>query len=173
LVVTAAILPGVTIGRLVDAAIAVILMALFNALIRPVILVLAAPISLILTGILVLVLQVVTFLVIVPLAPGIEVNGFLTALVASFIYAGINTVLTSVFAIDSGGSYFGLLVSTMLAKRSSGATTDQPGLVIIQIDGLAHPLLATRVRAGSVNTMSGWIRDGSHTLSRWEAILPS
>ena len=56
------------------------------------ILALVAPISLVLTGILVLVLQVLTFLVIVPLAPGVEVNGFLTALVGSFIYAAVNTV---------------------------------------------------------------------------------
>ena len=50
-----------------------------------------------------------------------------------------------------------------MAKRASGAT-DQPGLVIIQIDGLAHPILAGRVRAGSVNTIANWIRDGSHEL---------
>ena len=29
------------------------------------------------------------------------------------------------------------------------------------------------MRAGSVNTMAGMVRDGSHKLSRWEAILPS
>ena len=45
--------------------------------------------------------------------------------------------------------------------------------MIIQIDGLAHPILAGRMRAGSVNTMADWVRDGSHKLSRWEAILPS
>ena len=38
LYLTAGLLPGIRIGRLVDAAVAVILMALFNALIRPVIL---------------------------------------------------------------------------------------------------------------------------------------
>ena len=173
LVLTAAIMPGVTIGRLVDAAIAVILMTLFNALVRPVILILVAPISLVLTGILVIVLQIVTFLIIVPLSPGVEVNGILTAFIASFIYAAINTLLTSIFAIDSGGSYFGLLVSTLMANRAKPTTTDRPGLVIIQIDGLAHPILAGRVRAGTVNTIGSWIRDGSHKLSRWEAILPS
>ena len=78
--------------------------------------------SLLLTGILVIVLQIVTFLVIVPLAPGVEVNGVLTAFIASFIYAAVNTVLTSIFAIDSGGSYFGLLVSTMMAKRATTPT---------------------------------------------------
>ena len=59
-----------------------------------------------------------------------------------------------------------------MVKRSQGHT-DKPGLVIIQIDGLAHPILAGRMRAGSVNTMAGLVRDGSHKLSRWEAILPS
>ena len=59
-----------------------------------------------------------------------------------------------------------------MAKRAA-PPTDKPGLVIVQIDGLAHPILAGRVRAGSVNTMGSWIRDGSHKLSRWEAILPS
>ena len=60
----------------------------------------------------------------------------------------------------------------MLAKGAAAAS-DKPGLVIIQIDGLAHPILAGRMRAGSVNTMANWVRDGSHKLSRWEAILPS
>ena len=45
--------------------------------------------------------------------------------------------------------------------------------MIIQIDGLAYPILAGRIRAGSVNIIGSWVRDGSHKLSRWEAILPS
>jgi hypothetical protein len=60
----------------------------------------------------------------------------------------------------------------LMVKRSGGHT-DKPGLVIIQIDGLAHPILAGRMRAGSVNTMASLVRDGSHKLSKWEAILPS
>ena len=124
LIITAGILPGIVIGRLVDAAIAVVLMTLFDSLIRPVILAVVAPISLVLTGILVLVLQAVTFLVIVPLSPGVEVNGFFTALIASFIYAAVNTVLTSIFAIDGGGSYFSLLVAT--SRRWPRVRTPHP-----------------------------------------------
>ena len=123
-------------------------------------------------GILVLVLQVVTFLVIVPLSPGVEVDGFTAAFIASLIYAAINTALTAIFGIDRGGSFFGLLIAQLHAKRAA-PKTDKPGVVIIQIDGLAHPIMAGRVRAGSVNTMAGWIRDGSHKLARWEATLPS
>ncbi len=85
---------------------------------------------------------------------------------------GFNTLLTAILGVDSGDSFYGLLIQSLLVERAAEAT-DQPGLVILQIDGLAHPILAGRIRAGSVNTMAGWIRDGSHTLSRWEAILPS
>ncbi len=166
------LLPRMTIDRPLDAAIAVIFIALFNAAVRPVILALAAPVSLILVGILVLVLQVISFVVVAQWAPGVHVDGFLTALIGSFIYAIINTILTAILGVDRGGSYYGSLVQRLLVKRSRGHT-DKPGLVIIQIDGLAHPILAGRMRAGSVNTMAGMVRDGSHKLSRWEAILPS
>jgi uncharacterized membrane protein YvlD (DUF360 family) len=135
LYLTAAILPGIRIGRLVDAAVAVILMALFNALIRPVILAFASSRSLVLTGIMVIVLQVVTFLLIAPLAHGVFVDGLISALIGSFIYAAIDTALTSILGVDSGGSYFGLLVSSLLAKQTK-EKSDAPGLVVIQIDGL-------------------------------------
>jgi len=169
---TAWIMPRLTVDSALDAALAVIAIALFNAAIRPVVLALAAPISLILVGIMVLVLQVLSFIVAARWAPGIHVDGFGTALVASFVYAIFNTILTAILGIDSGGSYYSTLVQRLLVKRSVGQS-DKPGLVIIQIDGLAHPILAGRMRAGSVNTLAGWVRDGSHKLSRWEAILPS
>jgi uncharacterized membrane protein YvlD (DUF360 family) len=169
---TAWLLPGISVVRPLDAIIAVILMGLFNVLVRPLLLALVAPRSLVLTGILVIVLQVVVFLVVVPIAPGVQVNGFFSALIGSFIYAAFNTTLTAILGVDTGGSYFGLLVQNLLSTGGA-PRSDQPGLVIVQIDGLAHPILAGRVRAGSVNTIASWIRSGSHTLSRWEAILPS
>jgi uncharacterized membrane protein YvlD (DUF360 family) len=169
---TAWIMPRLTVDGASAAVLAVVLISLFNAGVRPVVLALAAPVSLILVGVLVLVLQIVSFVVIAQWAPGVHVDGFGTALVASFVYAIINTILTAILGVDSGDSYYGLLVQRLLVKRSQGHT-DKPGLVILQIDGLAHPILAGRMRAGSVNTMAGMVRDGSHKLSRWEAILPS
>ncbi len=162
---TAFIVPGIAVVRVVDAVIAVSLMGLFNVLVRPLLLSIVAPRSLVLTGILVIVLQVLVFLVVAPIAPGVQVDTFLSALIGSFIYAAINTTLTAILGVDRGGSFFGLLVSNLLSSGAA-AKTDQPGVVIIQIDGLAHPILAGRVRAGSVNTLAGWIRSGSHVLSR-------
>src|SRR6185503_18807913 len=141
-------------------------------LVRPVLLTFVGSRSLVWLAVLVLVVQVLTFLVIAPLANGVEVDGFFSALIGSFVFAAFNTLLTAILGVDRDGTYFGLLVSSLMAKRSA-PKSDRPGLVIIQIDGLAHPILAARVRAGSVNTIAGWIRDGSHRLSQWEALLPS
>jgi uncharacterized membrane protein YvlD (DUF360 family) len=169
---TAAILPNITVDRFLDGIMVIILMALLNAVIRPVILAFVASRSLVLTGITVLVLQILVFLVSANLVPGVHVANLLAALVGSFVFAGLNTGLTAILGVDSGDSFYGLLIQNLLIKRA-GPKTDEPGLVIIQIDGLAHPILAGRMRAGSVNTMANWVRDGSHQLSRWEAILPS
>ena len=169
---TSLILPGLTIDQFLDGVIAVILMALLNAIVRPAILAFVAPRSLILTGIAVIVIQVLVFLIAANVVAGMQVGGFLSALIASFVYAGINTVLTAILGLDSGDSFYGLLIQNLLINRA-GPRSEAPGLVIVQIDGLAHPILAGRIRAGSVNTMAGWVRDGSHTLSKWEALLPS
>src|SRR3954447_12054933 len=169
---TAAIVPGIEIDSIWAAALAVILVGLFNALVRPVLLAIVAPWSLVAMGILVIVLQIVSFFVIAQLSPGVQVSRPSIALVGSIVYTIINTTLISLLGIDRGGSYFGALVQMMRTKHGV-KPTDREGLVILQIDGLAHPILAGRIRAGSVNTMGSWVRAGSHRLSRWEALLPS
>ena len=170
--VTAAIVPGIEIDSILSAALAVILVGLFNALVRPVLLAIVAPWSLVAMGILVIVMQIVSFFVIAQLSPGVHVSRPSIAFVGSIVYTIINMTLISLFGIDRGGSYFGALVQMMRTKHGV-KPTDKQGLVVLQIDGLAHPILAGRIRAGSVNTMAGWVRDGSHRLSRWEALLPS
>jgi uncharacterized membrane protein YvlD (DUF360 family) len=171
--ITARILPGMSVDNFASALVAVILIAAFNAVVRSLVLVLVAPFSLVLTGVLVLIFQVIVFLLVSELVPGVHVDGFLTALVGSIIYAIIVTILTALFNVDQGETYYGSLVRALLRKTAAVRDPKQPGLVIVQIDGLAYPILAGRIRAGSVNTMANLVRDRSHQLSRWEAILPS
>ena len=169
---TSWLLPWIAPAGLIVAVQVIVVMALLNAVLRPVMLAFVAPRSLVLTGIAVLLLQALVFMAAVNAVGGAESASFLASFIGSFVYAIINTVLVAVLAIDSGESFYGLLVQQLLLKRAA-PPSDQPGLVIVQVDGLAHPILAGRVRAGSVNTMTRWIREGSHKLSRWEAILPS
>jgi hypothetical protein len=100
------------------------------------------------------------------------VSGIIAALVASFMYAFVNTILTSILSISDDDSYFAILIQQLAARGPDVVRTDQPGLVVVQIDGLAHPILARQVRAGRVPHLSSWMRSGRYRLSSWEALLP-
>ena len=51
--------------------------------------------------------------------------------------------------------------------------SESPGVVIVQIDGLAQPILAHQIRAGRVPFISNWVRSGEMKLDSWVALLPS
>ena len=59
----------------------------------------------------------------------------------------------------------------MLSQRDVAGRTG--GVVIIQIDGLAHPILAHQIRAGRVPFIASWVRHRTMQLDRWTALLPS
>jgi uncharacterized membrane protein YvlD (DUF360 family) len=171
--VTVALVPGLHVQTLGESALAVIVMALLNAAIRPVLLLIVQPFSVIAVAIVAILFQVAVILLLVPLVPGIEVDGFWAAFWASWVFAIVNTVLTSILDLDRGDSYYGTLVRQLSVQGRDVVKTDRPGLVVIQIDGLAHPILAHQVRAGQVPVMASWIRTRTHRLARWEAMLPS
>ena len=99
-----------TVDSVWAAIAAVVLMALFNAVVRVAVLVLVAPYTPVLTGILVLVFQVLAFLIASNVVPGVHLSGVVSALIASLVYAAINTVLTAILGIDQGDSYYGRLL---------------------------------------------------------------
>ncbi len=48
-----------------------------------------------------------------------------------------------------------------------------PGLLVVQLDGVAAAVLAQAMEAGLAPTMQRWLADGSHRLERWWARLPA
>ncbi|MEV7973058.1 phage holin family protein [Cellulomonas sp. NPDC089187] len=55
-----------------------------------------------------------------------------------------------------------------------GVDTGRPaGLLVVQLDGVAAPVLDQAVDAGLVPTMAHWVADGSHRPDRWWARIPS
>ncbi len=163
--------PGAPI--LGNALLAAIILGILNILVRPLFLAIFAGISVIAVAIATLVFQVVSFLILPAFAVDLSISGPIAALVASLIYAVVNTVLIAVFSISSDDSYWAILMQQLAGKREGVIRSDKPGLVVVQIDGLAHPILARQVRAGRVPHLSGWLRSGKYILSRWEALLPS
>ena len=61
-----------------------------------------------------------------------------------------------------------------IARRSGDRTvTDAPGIVFLEIDGLALPVLRRAMRDGNAPTMARWVAEGTHRLAEWETDLSS
>ena len=61
-----------------------------------------------------------------------------------------------------------------IAKRSGERIeTDAPGIVYLEIDGLALPVLQRAMRDGNAPNMARWLVEGGYQLTEWETDLSS
>jgi uncharacterized membrane protein YvlD (DUF360 family) len=170
---TAAIMPGVVIDNLSTLVLAVVILALINALIRPVILGLFASVSAVAVIIGTLLFQVLAFFLIDWLLAGFHLTGVIPAFFGPIVFALFNTILSAILNTDAEPSFYAQLVARLARNRPDRIETDRPGVVIVQIDGLAQPILAHQIRAGRVPFLAKWIRSGQMKLDKWTALLPS
>ncbi len=173
LALTAWLLPGVRVDNVLSLAAAVIAIGALSALVRPVLLSIVAPLSLTLMLLTALFFQVAVILVLVPLVPGIHLAEPIDAVFAAVVFAVINSTLSWLLSLDTDDSYYSMLVRRLLARRRDAIRSKRPGFVIIQIDGLSHPVLQQQIQAGRVPIMSRWINRGRMRLAPWTALLPS
>jgi hypothetical protein len=173
--ITAWLLPGqLQVATLAGGILAVILIAALNLLVRPVLIGLVATRSVVLLVLLTLLFQVFVFWLLGPLVKDVTVTaGLVGLLVVSFVFGFLQAGLSALFGLGEDDSYYGTLVRTIASRRPDVTRTDEPGLVILQLDGLSHDVMSHSVRAGRVPTMARWMRSGSHKLGHWDALLPS
>jgi hypothetical protein len=172
--ITAWLLPQLDIITAGGGLVAVVLIAALNLLIRPVIIGLVASRSVVALVLLTLLFQAFVFWLLGPLVPGVDVDaGIIGLLVISFLFGFLQAGVSALFGLGEEGSYYGTLVRTMASHNPDITKTDEPGIVIIQLDGLSHDVMSHSVRAGRVPEMSSWIREGTHRLGHWDALLPS
>ena len=171
--------PGVDLksgaGAFTTALLAAIVLGLLNILVRPAFIAIFATVSVIAVVIATLVFQVLSFLVLPAFVGGLDVSGIVPALIASFVYAIVTTVIVAIFSISSDDSYYSILVQQLSARQKGVIRTDRsPGCVIVQIDGLAHPMLhpPDPGRPRAVISRLGHARPDAPRGS-WTALLPS
>jgi uncharacterized membrane protein YvlD (DUF360 family) len=174
LLIAAWIVPGVAVKGFVGAAVASLVIALLNAVLPPIIAALRLPAMALVGFLLVLFLDAAMLMAAAEIAPGsLSVDSFWTALLAALVAAAVGVVLDIVFGTNDDDTYT-LRVVQRIAKRQGGATrTDVPGIVFLEIDGLALPVLRNAMRDGNAPTMARWLAEGGYGLSEWEPDLSS
>jgi uncharacterized membrane protein YvlD (DUF360 family) len=172
LMVAAAVLPGVHIDSFWGALLVAAIVAALNAVIPPLLAALRLPLTLVLGFLLVLVADAVILLIADAVTDGaLRVDNFGWALLASLVVAAVSVVLAVLLGSDDMSS---IRIAHRIARRQGIiASTDIPGIVFLEIDGLALPVLRRAMRDGNAPNMARWLADDTHRLAEWETDLSS
>ena len=172
--IAATIVPHVSVGSFSDALAAAVLIAALNAVLPPVIAALRLPFTLALGFLLVLVLDALMLVLASHITTRtIRVDSFGWALVASVVISASMIVLEVIFGANDDDTY-SLRVIRRIARRQGGTVrTDAPGIIFLEIDGLARPVLQRAIRDGNTPQLASWLERGTHRLDEWEPDLSS
>ena len=87
--------------------------------------------------------------------------------------SAVSLVLQTILGTNDDDQY-SLKVTRRIARRQGAhARTDVPGILFLEIDGLALPVLRDAMRDGSAATMASWIAEDGYRLAEWETDLSS
>ena len=170
LLLLAWILPGFSIESWGSGLALAALLGLLNALVWPLLIRVALPLTVITLGFGVLLLNgVFVWLASDILADSVQISGLWTAVVVAIGLTLINNVVTLFLGIDDDDLYYREVIKRHAREaKDAAAPSDVPGVLFLEIDGLAHDVLVRAMRDGSAPTMAGWLRNGSHSMIEWE-----
>ncbi len=174
LFIAAWILPGVDIDGFWAAVGVAAVIGILNAILPPIVAALRLPLMLVTGLLLVLILDALMLKWASDiLEHGLEVDSFWWALLTALVASAVSVGLLVVVGANDDDEY-SLRVAQRIARRTGGQVhTDVPGIVYLEIDGLALPVLQRAMRDGNAPHMARWLEDGTHALLEWETDLSS
>ncbi len=101
------------------------------------------------------------------------VDNFGWALLAALVVAAVSVVLQVIFGTNDDDTYTLRVVQRIARRQGGGTRTDVPGIVYLEIDGLALPVLRRAMRDGNAPNMARWLTEDTHRLAEWETDLSS
>jgi uncharacterized membrane protein YvlD (DUF360 family) len=173
LLVATKLVPGASDSSFRAALATAAALAVLNALLPPLVAALRLPFTALLGFFLVLFVDAGMLLLADRVSSGLEIDSFWSALAVAIAAAAVGVVLSTIFGTNDDDIY-SLRVVQRIAKRSGErVVTDRPGIVFLEIDGLALPVLQRAMRDGHAPTMARLLEDGTHRLAEWEPDLSS
>lgn len=177
LLLTAAIFPGIGFvpnqDVFVVAAAAAFLLGIVNFLVRPLILLLALPFGLIAIFLVGLILNALALAITSQIVTGFYVNSWLDAFLGSLVLAALNTLLTSIIAVDNDDSFYQSLAERLAQREEFYVNDNTQGIVMMEIDGLSYHHVKKAIAEGWMPTLKQLIKEEGYVLSRFDCGLPS
>jgi uncharacterized membrane protein YvlD (DUF360 family) len=144
------------------------LIGLLNALVWPFLARFALPVTVLTLGLAALVLNGVLVTVAVDRIPGAHLEGIAEGIAVTIGLTALTALFYSLLAIDEDDAWYRNVVRRQVRRRGDRIESDVPGVVFLEIDGLAHDVLHRALRDGNAPNLMRWLRSGNHRLEIWE-----
>ncbi len=161
---------GVEANYFDDIILLVLFISLINAVLWPILTRIAMPFLVLTFGFGALILNGLLLQIFAPLFD-IEIKGA-AMILAPLAMAAVTTILSSLITIDDDSSYYRSVLRDAEKKRKT-EIKDYPGVIIVEIDGLAYEVLCEAVERGDMPTLKEMIDSNNYTLRMWETDLSS
>jgi len=171
--VAAWVLPGLDVLGWSGAVAGAAAVAVLNAVIWPLVARFFSRLILWTAGLLALVAHGGILLLAAELVDALVVDSVWTAIIASVVMTAVGIAVGTLLAIDDDRVWRRRMLQRMVNRLEPPTHTDEPGILFLQIDGLAEPVLRRAISDGSVPTLARWVRSGTHRISGWECDLSS
>jgi uncharacterized membrane protein YvlD (DUF360 family) len=168
LVVVAWAIPGINVTSTGGAFAAALVVGLLNAVVGPIVSALRLPFTAVSMLLVTLLANALIIWAAGAILPDFDVGGFGDAILGAILLAAITTVLMMVAAVDDEDSYYYAVVRRLARKSGQQVVSDEPGLVCLEIDGLAAPILRRAMRDGHMPELARWVAEGRYRLVEWE-----
>ena len=173
LLVATKLVPGASDSTFRAALAVAAIVAVLNAILPPLVAALRLPFTALLGFFLILALDAGMLLLADRYSSGLTIDSFWAALGVALVASAVGVVLSVLFGTNDDDVY-SLRVVQRIARRSGDrVVSDTPGILFLEIDGLALPVLQRAMRDGHAPTMARWLEDGTHRLAEWEPDLSS
>lgn len=170
----AALLPGLQIDGVPGAFGVAAVVGILNALIVPAIARIRLPFTIVSGFLLVFVLDAaVLWIAAEMVSNSVAVDSFAWAFAGALAAAAATLVLQVFFGVNNDDMYSLRVIERMARRSGEQVRTGKPGIVFLEIDGLAFPVLQRAVRDGHAPEMARWLAAGTHRLVEWETDLSS
>jgi len=168
------VVPGASVNDYRGALLAAAVIAVLNAVLPPVVAAVRLPYVALLGFLVVLLLDAAMLLATDRITDGdLSVDSFWSAILVALVAAGLGVVIDVVLGTNDDDTYTFRVIQRIARRSGERQETSVPGIVFLEIDGLALPVLQRAMRNGSAPTMARWLGDGSHRLAEWETDLSS
>ncbi len=169
----AAVMDGVLVETLGSGIVAVVVVGFLDSVVWPIAVRFTVTLMALTVGLFSFFMNALVIWLASVLVPGFHIETLWGGFIVAITLAAFSGVIGSLLSLDDDDSWRRTVVRRAIRDRDRHPTTDVPGVLFVQIDGLSYQLLKEAVAGGYAPTIADMIETGGHEPVQWECDLSS